>query len=162
MKNMNIKFENYRFTTSQDGQFLNGQGNAYFLPEDLAKFGLVILNKGKWKNKRIISAQAIARIQESGSPINWSFTDIIQSNTEMKTTYSYQWYKTDFKVEQRNIEVIHSWGNGGQYIFVIPAVQSVVVFTGSNQGNSLKQKQPFEIMHKYVLPELLKTESESI
>jgi CubicO group peptidase (beta-lactamase class C family) len=162
MAPLNIKSENYRFTKSQDGQFLNGQGNSHFLPEDLAKFGLLILNKGKWQNKSILSEHAVARIQASGSPINWSFTDTIQSNTEMKTTYSYQWYKTNFNVERRDIEVIHSWGNGGQFIFVIPSVQSVVVFTGSNQGNSVKQKQPFKIMHKYVLPELLKRESESI
>ncbi|MBL4773962.1 MAG: serine hydrolase [Alcanivoracaceae bacterium] len=156
MKPLDIESKSYRFTTSQNGKLLNGQGNSHFLPEDLAKFGLLLLNKGVWKNKTIISEKAITQIYESSRTINWSFTDLIESQSNIKTTYSNQWYNTTFEIQESKLKVLHSWGNGGQYIFVVPALDAVVVFTGSNQGNFYKQKQPFDIMNKYVLPELMK------
>ncbi|MBL4658958.1 MAG: serine hydrolase [Alcanivoracaceae bacterium] len=151
-----LDINSYRFTKSPNGRFLNGQGNSHFLPEDLAKFGLLLLNKGQWGNNRIISEQAISQIYDSNQIINWSFTDLIESQSNIKTSYSNQWYQTTFEVRESKVSVVHSWGNGGQFIFVVPELDAVVIFTGSNQGNFHKQKQPFDIMHKYVLPELMK------
>ncbi len=156
MTPLGIEPKSYRFTTSQSRKLLNGQGNSHFLPEDLAKFGLLVLNKGVWKKNTIISKKAISQIYKSSRIINWSFTDLIENQSNIKTTYSSQWYSTTFEVQDSRLKVIHSWGNGGQYIFVVPALDAVVVFTGSNQGNFHKQKQPFDIMNKYVLPELIK------
>ncbi len=147
---------NYRLTKSYDGRFLNGQGNAYFLPKDLAKFGLLLLNKGEWQGNKIISRQAINLIYKKHFKVNWSFTDLVKGMPITETTYSHQWYRTGFDLKSKNIDVWHSWGNGGQFIYVIPELESVVVFTGSNQGNFTKQKQPFDILYQYILPELLK------
>lgn len=152
-----LGIKNYRFTRSSDGQFLNGQGNSYFVPKDLAKFGLLVLNKGKWLDTKIVSEQAIANLYNSHQLINWSFTDLLKEQPVKNTTYSHNWYKTTFDVQNSRIKVIHSWGNGGQFIFVVPSLEAVVVFTGSNQGNFRLQKQPFDIMHQYILPELMKS-----
>ena len=150
-----LGIRHYRFTKSFNGEFLNGQGNAYFLPADLAKLGLVVLNQGNWQDKQIISRQAINQLFTPSSQINWSFIDLVEGLSQTKSTYSAQWYTTTFDIDNQSIEVIHSWGNGGQFIFVIPSLESVVVFTGSNQGNFSKQKQPFDVLHKYVLPALM-------
>ncbi len=151
---------NYRLTRSADGKFLNGQGNSHFLPADLAKFGQLLLNKGLWQKNnhqqvRIISLKSVESIYNPRRKINWSFTDGLSIERNHPTQYSNQWYHTRFDINTKSINTIHSWGNGGQYIFVIPSLDSVVVFTGSNQGNFLMQKQPFDIMQRYVLPELL-------
>ncbi len=178
-----LDIKNYRFTKSQDGKFLNGQGNAHFTPRDLAKIGLLVLNKGQWLDKQIISEQAINKIYDSSQAINWSFTDEVkgeiaaeiedvnankieskikyQANKLPPTTYSHQWYKTTFELKDNKIEALHTWGNGGQFIFIMPSLDAVAVFTGSNQGNFLLQKQPFDIMHNYVLPELLTSLSDT-
>lgn len=150
-----LEIKNYRFTKSANGKFLNGQGNAHFLPSDLAKFGLLLLNNGIWNNQRLLSESSIQSLLIPGELINWSFIDLPQSSAPPKTKYSNQWYHTSFALQSQVIAIIHSWGNGGQYIFVVPALEAVVIFTGSNQGNFAKQKQPFEIMIKYVLPQLL-------
>lgn len=153
MKPLNIS--QYRLTRSYDGRFLNGQGNSYFLPKDLAKFGLLLLNQGKWNNNQIISHKIIEPIYQTQSSINWSFTDLIEGMPKTQTSYSFQWYKTVFTTMNKKVDVFHSWGNGGQFIFVIPELQATIVFTGSNQGNFIKQKQPFEILYQYLLPELM-------
>ena len=150
-----LGIRHYRFTKSFDGEFLNGQGNAYFLPADLAKLGLVVLNQGAWQDKQIISRQAVSQLYTPSAQINWSFIDLVKGLPQTKSTYSAQWYTTTFNIDTQSVKVIHSWGNGGQFIFVIPSLESVVVFTGSNQGNFSKQKQPFDVLHKYVLPALM-------
>ena len=151
-----LGIKHYRLNRSPNGQYLMGQGNAHFLPADLAKFGLLILNKGKWMNKRIISEQTIKKLYGSKHKINWSFTDTINPRQDSKTTYSHQWYQTPFDIKGSRVWALHSWGNGGQFIFVVPKLSAVIVFTGSNQGNFDKQKQPFDVMQQYVLPELMK------
>ena len=150
-----LGINNYRFTKSYSGQFLNGQGNAYFSSRDLAKFGLLLMNGGQWQGKTLISKSSLKRIFKPTHHINWSFLDLVENLADTPSGYSNQWYTSIFNMNNQSIEVIHSWGNGGQFIFVIPSLQSVVVFTGSNQGNFVKQKQTFDILHKYILPELI-------
>ena len=146
----------YRFTKSYSGQFLNGQGNGYFLPKDLAKLGLLVLNGGKWQGKTVISKASIERILEPRQQINWSFIDLVEGLPQLATSYSHQWYVSKFNMGQQTLDIAHSWGNGGQFIFIVPSLDAVIVFTGSNQGNFTKQKQPFDILYKYVLPHLMK------
>lgn len=145
----------FRFTTSQDGKFLNGQGNAYFLPKDLAKIGFLILNRGQWNGSQIISDASIQLLTKQGHEVNWYFTDLIKGMRKTESFYSNHWYNSVIDVKGKSIKLIHSWGNGGQFIFIIPSLNSVIVFTGSNQGNFTKQKQPFEILHQYIIPQLM-------
>lgn len=150
-----LEINSYRLTKSANGKFLNGQGNSHFIPNDLAKFGLLLLNQGMLNNQRLLSKSSIESILTPVMPINWSFTSNLKLVQQPVTKYSNQWYHTNFELNSKSIATIHSWGNGGQYIFVIPSIDAVVVFTGSNQGDFLKQQQPFDIMHKYILPQLL-------
>ena len=151
-----LGIRHYRFTRSYDGQFLNGQGNGYFTPRDLAKIGLLVLNQGEWQGNQVVSKSAIGKLNEATSRINWTFTDLVDGLPDTAPTYAAHWYTTTFDMDTQTVRILHSWGNGGQFIFVIPSLNSVVVFTGSNQGNFTKQKQPFDVLHKYVLPELIK------
>jgi CubicO group peptidase (beta-lactamase class C family) len=49
------------------------------------------------------------------------------------------------------VESYFTSGNGGNFIFVVPALDLVVVFTGSNYNSSLGD-QPFTILSDRVLP----------
>ena len=49
------------------------------------------------------------------------------------------------------MESFFTSGNGGNFIFVFPALDVVAVFTGSNY-NSPAGNRPFEIVATYVLP----------
>lgn len=141
----------YRIYQSPDG-FLYAQGNARFKPRDLAKFGLLVLNRGQWQGRQIISSQHIDFILDGVVETHWSWTDLINKHSASKAKYAYQWHQTIFELGEMSVPVSHTWGNGGQFIFVVPSLDIVIVFTGSNYGNIDKQKQAFEIMHKYLLP----------
>lgn len=141
----------YRTYQSPDG-FLYAQGNARFKPRDLAKFGLLVLNKGQWQGKQIISKQHIDFILDGVVETHWSWTDLISKHSTSKAKYAYQWHRTVFELDRMIVPASHTWGNGGQFVFVVPSLDTVIVFTGSNYGDIDKQKQAFEIMHKYLLP----------
>jgi hypothetical protein len=59
-----------------------------------------------------------------------------------------------FQVNGQTVEARMATGNGGQKLYVLPALDAVVVFTGSNY-NSERDTPPNELMPKYVLPVLL-------
>ncbi|MFT5756166.1 MAG: CubicO group peptidase (beta-lactamase class C family) [Alteromonadaceae bacterium] len=145
-----LNITEYRTFTTPDG-FLYAAGSARFSPHDLAKFGLVILNKGMYKNKRVVSQKHINEILDGVVETHWTWTDNIHGHAALTERYGYQWHRTVFEVEEKKIPVSHSWGNGGQFIFVVPSQDKVIVFTGSNYNDIYKQKKTFEIMHKYLL-----------
>jgi len=49
------------------------------------------------------------------------------------------------------LDTIYASGNGGQFIFVIPDVNMIVVFNGTNYNSSL-QNQPYEILDRFIVP----------
>jgi CubicO group peptidase (beta-lactamase class C family) len=104
------------------------------LPRDMAKFGYLYLNNGTWDGEQII-------------PHNW-----VQQTAETLVTfndysgYSYQWwtYPTDI------VNVYSAQGFRGQYIFVIPSLDMVVVFT-----SSVPPYEPYPqpaILFDYIIP----------
>jgi CubicO group peptidase (beta-lactamase class C family) len=146
-----LEIRDYRTYTSPEG-FLYAQGNARFRPRDLAKFGLLLLNNGQWKGQQIIASQHVDSILNGVVDTNWSWSDLIKGHPALKANYAYQWHRTRFLVGKKLIPTSHTWGNGGQFVFAIPDSDAVVVFTGSNYSKIKKQKQAFEIMHKFLLP----------
>jgi CubicO group peptidase (beta-lactamase class C family) len=65
--------------------------------------------------------------------------------------YGYLWWKRGFSRAGGNVASFFTSGNGGNYIFVVPSLDLVVVFTGSNY-NSVLGDQPFGILADRVLP----------
>ena len=114
----------------------------YMTSRDMAKIGQLILNKGKWNTKQIVSKKWI---EESTTP-------------KTKITgldYGYLWWNIPFKVKEKVIISKTATGNGGQYIIIIPSMDMVAVFTGGAY-NSQEDKLPFAIMKDIFLPIFMK------
>jgi CubicO group peptidase (beta-lactamase class C family) len=92
-----------------------GHGGVEMVPRDMAKFGYLYLNNGTWDGEQIVPMEWVHR---SGDTL-FTFNDY--------SGYSYQWwtYPTD------TVNVYSAEGFSGQYIFVIPELDMVVVFTSS-------------------------------
>lgn len=118
-------------------------GGMYLTPRDMLKFGQLYLNGGKWKGKQII-------------PEYWvdlSFQKYAQlQDVKDKNEYGYQWWHKTYIVDNTEIESIEARGNGGQYIFVIPELESTVVITSGNFRNRSLLQQPERILEEYLLP----------
>jgi CubicO group peptidase (beta-lactamase class C family) len=139
---LEIKDVEWEFT--KKGQPDTG-GHLKMKPRDMLKIGLLVLNKGQWNKKGVVSSEWI-----NNSTKKWVSVEDVYS-------YGHLWWLRDFKFKDQIYKAIFAWGNGGQFIFIVPKLDAVVIFTGSNY-NSDKTKQPFEIIEKIIVPLLAETE----
>jgi len=110
----------------------------YMTSRDMAKIGQLILIKGKWNEKQIVSEKWI---EESTTP-KTKITGI---------DYGYLWWNIPFKANEKIFISKTALGNGGQYIMILPELNMVAVFTGSAY-NSDEDKLPFAIVTDIFIP----------
>ncbi|GER57958.1 serine hydrolase domain-containing protein [Patiriisocius marinus] len=138
-----LKISNYIIQTDlRDKPYFGG--GMYLTPKDMLKFGELYLNKGKWQSNRIISKKWVKKSFKNYRNLE---------NVIDKNGYGYLWWHNTYQINGKNIKSIEARGNGGQYIFVIPCLQTVVVITSGNYRNG-KTQQPEEIFEKHILPYL--------
>lgn len=113
-------------------------------PSNLAKFGQLYLQDGIWNGKRIVSSE-------------WT-----RKSTEPHlVTYDYighyasHWWVAKIDPDQNdfsmNNRIFFAMGRNGQYIMIIPRLQTVVVFT-STLDNTMK---PLELVREYLVRSML-------
>lgn len=93
-----------------------GWGEMYLTPHDMAKFGWLYLNKGKWENQQLISEKWI--VDSTGEQISTGGIYRI-----IAAKYGYQWWITPNRYYM-------AIGYLGQRIIVVPEKNLVTVFTG--------------------------------
>ena len=109
-------------------------------PRDMAKIGLLYLNKGRWQGKQII-------------PEDWveaTFEPYLESS--FTPGYGYQWWIMRFESPGESMWVPTALGNGGQRIFVVRPLDMVVVVTAGHYNESEVPLSGGDILIEYVLP----------
>ncbi|MCJ8275011.1 MAG: beta-lactamase family protein [Psychrosphaera sp.] len=115
----------------------------------MAMFGQLYLNKGNWHGKQIVPVKWVEKSTSAIYPLRKRWTGQAHS-------YGYLWWVGTFtnKVSGQDVEGYYAGGNGGQYIVVLPSLDMVVVFTGSNYNNLKTMRQPLAIIEQFILPAL--------
>ncbi|MBS0223353.1 MAG: serine hydrolase [Proteobacteria bacterium] len=119
-----IGMQDYR---PSDGQYFTGPNSVYpaypirMSARDLARFALLYLRDGRWKGWQIVPAEWV---RASTQPYSVS---------DFGPGYGYLWWTGFLKPENPMTPVrlpagsFFAWGDGGQYAFVLPAADIVVV-----------------------------------
>jgi CubicO group peptidase (beta-lactamase class C family) len=130
----------YRFFHDPSG-VLYGGGGMYMRPRDMAKFGQLYLDGGTWNDERLMSEGWVRQSLRKYGPIvnRW------------ENEYGYLWWHSTTRVGDRTVESSEARGAGGQYIYVVPELEIVVVITSGNYRNG-RYRQPEEIMERFILP----------
>jgi CubicO group peptidase (beta-lactamase class C family) len=113
---------------SKNGVFDSG-GGLKLRPRDIAKYGLVHLNFGKWGDRVIVSKEWV---EETSQPF-------IEIKHPFYSCYQWQMGKTDL-----GFNVWFIPGNGGQIINIIPALNMVVVINADNRNIPKENTLPIE------------------
>jgi CubicO group peptidase (beta-lactamase class C family) len=114
---------------------LSGSWGLYMRPRDMAKVGLLYLNKGAWDGAQIIPE---AWIEKSVTP---SFRQVSFGN--LTADYGYLWW-----IEGKDSAPGYfALGTNGQYIYVNPELNLVIVITGS----FLDETVPLKMIDNIVL-----------
>ncbi|WP_343914482.1 serine hydrolase [Aquimarina litoralis] len=120
-------------------------GGMLLTPRDLLKFGQLYLNKGTWKGQQIISEKWV---QESFGKYRRL------QDTNDKNQYGYLWWHDVYEVKGKSIETFEARGAGGQFIFIVPALETVIVVTSGNFRNR-KGNHPRDLLQKFILPAII-------
>jgi CubicO group peptidase (beta-lactamase class C family) len=108
-------------------------------PRDLAKLGQLVLNHGAWKGKQIVPADWIAT---ATSP---------QINAQQLYFYGFQFWLGRSLVRGQEIDWAAGVGYGGQRLFIVPALDLVVLIHAGLYTSSMQSWVPLIVLNRYVL-----------
>lgn len=117
---------------SKNGVYDSG-GGLKLKSRDIAKYGLLCLNKGKWFDKQIVSSEWMEEI----------FTPFIEIKHPLYSCCQWQMVKTEYG--------FNSWfipENGGQIINIVPDLDLVIVINADNRKISIEKRIPLEYLIK--------------
>jgi CubicO group peptidase (beta-lactamase class C family) len=109
-----LKIRDYYWEAGPDGVSMAAHG-LHLLPRDLAKLGLLVLNRGLWNGRRVVSGEWI-----SGSTRRWIDSDVEYQGQPLG--YGYYWWIVPGVG-------ISMWGHGGQFVLIAPEQNMVLVQT---------------------------------
>lgn len=149
--------------TQELGGYCYGGSELFLTPRDMAKFGYLYLNDGRWGDQQIVPAEWVA---ESIAPQPDVDGDVITAAMPNLTSipyppdmryyregYGYLWWRTSY----HDYPVYFAAGYGGQLICVIDDLDLVVVQTASTdispQDFTPERTQSGHLlMEKYIVP----------
>lgn len=151
----------FRWTKNKNTGRVFTAGNFYVTPRNMLKIGELVMHKGVDNGKTIIAQKTIEEItaRKIIIPNEYSFFKTAGDTWEGQKAaeYGYYWYTENVKVGDRELTLQFTFGNGGNYIVLAPELNNlVIVFTGSNYGKPIINKQPFDMMYKYIIPHFIK------
>jgi len=113
-------------------------------PRDAAKIGQLVLNRGQWNGRQIVSADWIAQ----------SITPRFQAIGYFGSTllYGYQWWMGRSLVDGKEIKWIGAFGWGGQRIFIVPELDLVIMTTAAQYGQPKEGLAAIDILTNIVIP----------
>ncbi len=119
-------------------QGINNGGSELFLrPREMAQVGYLMLNEGRWGESPILPPEWVEA----------SLQQYIKTDVEfLEEEYGYQWYTKHFAGHK-----VHSAeGLGGNFTFVVPDLDLVVVFAGGLVGREMAA--PYGFLEETVIP----------
>jgi CubicO group peptidase (beta-lactamase class C family) len=118
----------------------------YSKPRDMARFGLLILNKGVWENEAILQDTAY-------------FKQMVNTSQDLNRAYGYLWWlngkgeymlpSVQFKFRTDLIpsapdDLVAALGKNDQKIYVVPSQQLVVIRMGNSAGEGKEALSSFD------------------
>lgn len=133
----------WRWTFVLDRSQRNEFGQIYLRPRDMLKLGLLIQQRGVWQGRQIISESWIDAAVAKQSRVD---------DSDYGLGIWHRWYSVPTADGTQRVETIMLSGNGGQKVYVVPALELVAVFTG---GAFNVESPANTLMARHLLPALL-------
>jgi len=125
----------YRWIFKPDSTRADDFCQLHLRPRDMAKFGQLYLDSGRWQGRQIL-------------PKSWVVQSTAEHSVVQGVSYGYLWWRKYLIAQGVRYDGFSAQGNGGQRIFICPAQKLVVITTG---GVYNRQSYADEIIARYVL-----------
>lgn len=120
------------------GIYLGGN-DMHLTPRAMLKYGELYLNRGRVRDKQIVSEQWIEESFKPRTKSTWSGRD-----------YGYGWW-----IDTLGGQTTHyAWGHGGQFIFTVPGLRLVVVTTAAptpDDGRREHQRAIYDFVERRLI-----------
>jgi CubicO group peptidase (beta-lactamase class C family) len=129
-----ILFNNPAGTPGKD------QGGIYSSPRDLARYGLLYLNKGNWSGKQILDASFVERATSTQVP-----AEVKTKYFNLTGRYGFFWWTNGIKADRMRPwpsappKTFAAHGAGRNFIFVIPEWRLVIVRLSPAPGGRVQE-----------------------
>jgi CubicO group peptidase (beta-lactamase class C family) len=110
-----IGISKHLWLAHHDGTTYGGYG-LYLTPRDMARIGKLVLQSGRWEGRQVIPEGWI-RLSTARQ------TEMDAENARLGFDYGFYWWRVP------ELAAFTAYGHGGQYIFVAPAQELVIVLT---------------------------------
>ena len=140
-----LGIKNYFWHHDSNYNYVGGH-TIFIRPRDLARIGQMILDDGKYNGRQIVSEDWLEK----------SFNPYVSENLKTddgKTIfdYGYLWWLGEYQ----NYKYQFGWGYGGQFLFMVPEANTLVVTTANPDPSGLthwerSQKIIKEVMHNVI------------
>ncbi|MBC8646069.1 MAG: serine hydrolase [Thermoanaerobaculia bacterium] len=97
-------------------------GGTHLLPRDFLKLGQLMMDGGRWKDRRIIGE-------------DWARRSVSPLYALRANHYGYQWWVTEYPYRGRKVRAFFAGGNGGQVVMGVPELDLVIGFHGGNYSD---------------------------
>ena len=114
----------------------SGGCNVYLTPREMAKFGLLYLQHGVWNGRRLIPEETVAQ----AATAVWAVGPTFHYNTGW-------WSQT-----VSGHPMYFAWGYGGQFIYVMPDLDIVLVVTENTSAGHYDEIDAGDLVRRYVIP----------
>jgi len=113
-------------------------------PRDAAKIGQLVLNKGAWGGREIVSSKWIEQSVTPRFQAIGFFGGLFY--------YGQQWWMGRTLSGDKDVKWIAAQGLGGQRIFIIPELDLVMVTTSGLYGSPRQGNAPLDILANFIIP----------
>lgn len=113
-------------------------------PRDAAKIGQVVLNRGEWGGKQIVSPEWIEQSLRPRFQAIGYFSGLF--------FYGQQWWMGRSIAHEKEVKWIAAMGLGGQRIFVVPERELVVMTTSGLYSQPRQGDGALDMLTNFILP----------
>lgn len=121
------------------GYYMGGN-NLAISPLDLLKIGTMMMDVGEYNGQQIVSKDWVLESVQVYTRSNYN-----------PYNYGYMWWRRPIGKYQ----LFFAWGNGGQYIMILPELEAIVSITsdlGRSNGSRRYQDRIFDFLRETIIP----------
>ncbi|MFD1179089.1 serine hydrolase domain-containing protein [Paenibacillus puldeungensis] len=140
-----LGIEDYKWEQDPQGVHTGGFG-LWLRPADMLKFGLLYLQQGNWENKQLISQELLKR----------SVQPMLDVEAPNRGCYAWHWWTDTYlapdELSAASFDFYYARGYGGQFIYILPSLDTVVVITDDKRK---KDRSPSDVFREFIIPYIL-------
>jgi CubicO group peptidase (beta-lactamase class C family) len=117
-----------------------GGNDMEMTPRQMLAFGELYLNRGRANGRQIVPAEWVAE----------SLTLHTQSRRDTRRYYGYCWWSRELGGRQ----TWYAWGYGGQFLFLVPSLELVVVTTSStavDRSRANHNRMIYDLVERHII-----------